>query len=120
MIEKFPKFIKAEENCRNDYEEYRARFYNIQGQAYHIANNFTEASRCYTLAVGKGLFHNDMALAQTYLNASSPNYLEAIKLLDDGYRSIEAKDARLLNDSYKIMAYMKSKIPVKKQEDRPP
>jgi hypothetical protein len=61
-----------------------------------------------------------MGLAQTYLNATSANYLEAIKLLDDGYRSMEAKDARLLNDSYKLMAYIKSKIPVKKQEDRSP
>lgn len=70
------------------------------------------------MAVGKGLLHNDVALAQTYINPNSQNYIEAIRLIDDSYKQYEGKDSRLLNDSYRLMAYLKSKIPPKGKDER--
>jgi hypothetical protein len=57
-------------------------------------------------------------LAQTYLNPSSQNYIESIRLLDEVYKQFEGKDARLISDSYRLMGYLKSKIPPKNKEDR--
>lgn len=57
-LERFPKFIRLQESCRNDYEELKARFNNIIGQIHHINGNFGDAIKQYTLASGKGLVHN--------------------------------------------------------------
>ncbi len=57
-LERFPKFIRLQESCRNDYEELKARFNNIIGQIHHINGNFGDAIKYYTLASGKGLVHN--------------------------------------------------------------
>jgi hypothetical protein len=57
-------------------------------------------------------------LAQTYLNPSSQNYLEAARLLDEAYKQFDGKDARIISDSYRLMGYLKSKIPPKNKEDK--
>jgi hypothetical protein len=64
------------------------------------------------------LLYNDVGLAQAYINPNSQNYIEAIRILDEIYKQLEGKDGRLLNDSYKLMAYLKSKIPAKSKEER--
>lgn len=53
-----------------------------------------------------------------YINANSQNYLEAKKLLDDAYKQLDGKDTRLLNDSYKLMAYLKSKVPPNSKDEK--
>jgi hypothetical protein len=78
--------LKIEESCRNDYEELKARFNNIIGQVHHINSNFADAIKYYTLATGKGLPFNEISLAQTYLNPSSQNYIESVRLLDEVYK----------------------------------
>jgi RNA polymerase-associated protein CTR9 len=106
----FVKFQVAEEFCRNDQEELRARFNNLLGQVNHINGNFPEAIRHYSQAQGRRLLHNEIALAQCYLHPNTQNYLEAIKLLEDCHRNADAREERLLNDSLKLMAYLKAKV----------
>jgi hypothetical protein len=36
-----------------------------------------------------------------------------MKLLEEAYKQFEGKDSRLISDSYKLMGYLKSKIPPK-------
>jgi len=119
-LEKYPKFPNVEENCRNDYEELKARFNNIIAQTHHINSNFVDAIKYYTLASGKGLIYNEIQLAQAYINPNSQNYVEAIKLLEETYKLLEGKDTRLVNDSYKLMAYLKSKVPPKTKDEKGP
>lgn len=64
------------------------------------------------------MLHNEVALAQCYINPNSQNYLEAIKLLEECYKSIDGKDQKLLNESYKLMAYLKSKIPPRQKDEK--
>jgi hypothetical protein len=51
------------------------------GQIHHIHSNYQEAIKYYTLASGKGLIFNEIALAQAYISPSALNYLEAERLL---------------------------------------
>lgn len=67
----------------------------------------------YTFASGKSLYFNEISLAQSYLNPSSQNYIEAIRLIDEVYKHFDGKDARIISDSYRLMGYLKSKIPPK-------
>ncbi len=80
-LERQPKFSLIEDMCRNDNDEMKARFNNILGQVNHIHSNYIEAIKYYTLASGKGLLHNEIALAQCYINPNNLNYIESIKLL---------------------------------------
>jgi hypothetical protein len=57
-----------------------------------------------------------MQLAQAYISPNSQNYIVAIKLLEDQYKLLEGKDSRMINDSFKLMAYLKSKVPSKAKE----
>ena len=88
------------------------------GQVHHINCNFGDAIKYYTLAAGKGLYFNEISLAQTYLNPSSQNYGESIRLLDELYKPFEGKDSRIISDSYRLMGYLKSKIPPKSKDDK--
>ena len=96
----------------------KARFNNIMGQIQHIRGNYTEAIRYYLLAAGKGLPWNEISLAQAYINPNAVNYIEAIKVLEDTYRTFEGKDSRVLNDSFKLMAYLKSKVPPRTHDEK--
>lgn len=110
-LEKMPRFAALEDLCRNDKEEMKSRFNNMLGQVSHIHCNYMEAIKYYTLAVGKGLLHNDIALAQCYINPNNQNYLEAIKLLEECYKNAVEKGNKLFNDSFKLMGYLRSKVP---------
>jgi len=95
------------------------RFNNMLGQTNHIRGNYPEAIKSYSLAVGKGLIHNDLYLAYCYTNPITQNYTEAIKMLEDCHRTANKHDARALNDSYRLLGYLKSKVP-RVKEDRAP
>ena len=93
----------------------KARFNNILGQVNHINGNYIEAIKYYTLGSGRRLQYNEISLAQCYIHPNTQNYVEAIKLLDECYRSVDKQESRLFSDSYKLMAYLKSKIPGRKE-----
>ena len=47
------------------------------------------------------------------------NYVDAAKILEEMYMSITAKEAKLLGEGHKQMAYLKSKIPLKSNQQGP-
>ena len=79
-------------------------------QASHIRGNYPEAIRQYALAAGKGLLHNDFSLSQCYTHPVAQNYIEALRLLEDCHRTANKNEARTLNDSCRLMGYLKSKV----------
>ena len=62
--------------------------------------------------MNKNLPYVKISLAQAYINPS--NFVEAIKLLEEVFKSIPSKSRKLLNECYKTLAYVRSKVSLKK------
>lgn len=63
------------------------------------------------MAVNPHLLFVHLNLAQAYTNSAIPMYDEAIKLIDIVQRTIPPKYRRLLNETFRLQGYIKSKGP---------
>lgn len=69
-LEKQPKFLKSEMIPRNDHEQFKIRFQNIMAQIHHINSEYEQATKLYAAGLNKGLLHNDVGLAQCYIQSN--------------------------------------------------
>ena len=64
----------------------------------------------YTAALNPNLLFVHINLAEAYTNPSIPMYEDAIKLLDTVHKNIPQKHRRLLNETFRLQGYIKSKM----------
>ena len=117
-LEKTPKFQKVESVLRNDHMEMQARFKNIMAQVHHGNNEFEEAMKLYTEASNRGLLHNEVGLAQCYIQANMLK--EALEILENMSVKSNIKQLKLVSDIFKTIGYLQVKMQAKPLNENGP
>ena len=107
-----PTFLDKNDEFRNDQVVMKCKFHHLLGEMFHQEGEYESCLKQYNLAINKNLPYVKMNLAQVYINSS--NFVEASKHMEEVFANVPLRYRRLLSESFKTLAYIKSKITIKK------